>query len=266
MDLDLVIPAHNEEHRIERTLDAYRAHEWGRDVRFIVALDDCTDRTAAIVARHRREDPRVEMSAYPKLGKGGVIMEAFRRCRAELVGFVDADCATPPSEMSGLAGTAERADGAIASRRHASSVLPAPRTATRRLMSAGFAFATRRLFGLPFTDTQCGAKVFHRDAVERALPMLSSRDLLFDVDLLLTLRALDFEVIEVPTVWIDRDGSRMEPVSDARRMAASALRLWLHHRVIPVQSPTGSATAGDDRRPEHPSRPRREEVGLVPLA
>lgn len=267
MELDLVIPAHNEEHRIDRTLEAYRAHPWGREVRFVVALDDCTDRTADIVAAHRRKDPRVEMSTYPKLGKGGVIMEAFRRCRAELVGFVDADCATPPSETSLLAATAERADGAIASRRHASSVLPAPRTATRRVMSAGFAFATKRLFGLPYTDTQCGAKVFHRSAVERALPLLSSRDLLFDVDLLLTLRELDCEVVEVPTVWIDRDGSRMEPVSDAKRMAASALRLWLHHRVIPVQSPAAAPSAVGGRVGARVVQaPQRDGGQLVPLA
>ena len=252
MQLDLVIPAHNEEHRIDRTLAAYRAHSWPHPTRFIVALDACTDATAEIVARHRAEDPRVEMAEYPKLGKGGVIMEAFRRCEGELIGFVDADCATPPAEMERLAETAERADGAIASRRHSASVLPAPRTATRQVMSAGFAFATRRLFGLPFTDTQCGAKVFHRRVVDHALPMLSSRDLLFDVDLLLTLRSLGYDVVEVPTVWIDRDGSRMEPVSDAKRMAASALRLWIHHRVIPVHNhppATGAAAPAADAEP-----------------
>ena len=37
---------------------------------------------------------------FPKLGKGGVLMETFRRCDADLVGFVDADCATPPAELA----------------------------------------------------------------------------------------------------------------------------------------------------------------------
>jgi hypothetical protein len=71
----------------------------------------------------------------------------------------------------------------------------------------------------------------------------------------------------VPTVWIDRDGSRMEPVGDAKRMAASALRLWLHHRVIPVQSPaTSTVGVAADRRSAVGSASRREEAGLVPLA
>lgn len=247
-ELDLVIPAHNEEHRIDRTLRAYRSRWSGPEVRFLVALDACTDRTAEIVGGHLG-DPRVEMLAYGKLGKGGVIMETFRRCDAELVGFVDADCATPPAELARLVDAVRRADGAIASRRHAASVLPAPRPLARRVTSTGFAMAVQRLFGLPFSDTQCGAKVFRRRLIEEALPMVSSRDFLFDVDLLLTARKLGFRVAEVPTVWIDQDGSRLAARSDAGWMAASALRLWLHHRVIPVDA----RGAADPPRVAHPS-------------
>lgn len=234
MDLDIVIPAYNEEHRIDRTLTAYREHAWRHRVRVLVALDACTDRTAEIVGRHAAEDERIEAVELPKLGKGGAIMEGFRRCDAALIGFVDADCATPPAELERLAFASADHDGAIGCRRHATSVLPAPRSLSRRAMSAGFAAMTRRLFGMPYLDTQCGAKVFSREAVKAALPLLSSRDLLFDVDVLLTMRKLGYDIVEVPMVWIDRDGSRMEPVADSRKMATSALRLWIHHRTIPV--------------------------------
>ena len=54
---------------------------------------------------------------YPKLGKGGVLMETFRRCDADLVGFVDADCATPPAELARMTEQAADTDGVIASRR-----------------------------------------------------------------------------------------------------------------------------------------------------
>jgi glycosyltransferase involved in cell wall biosynthesis len=234
VDLEIVIPAYNEEHRIDRTLTAYRGHAWDRNVRFLVALDACTDRTAEIVARHAAEDERVEAIELPKLGKGGAIMEGFRRCDASLIGFVDADCATPPAELERLAIAGAEHDGAIGCRRHPSSVLPAPRSLARRAMSAGFALTARTLFGMPYLDTQCGAKVFSCEAVKDALPLLSSRDLLFDIDVLLTMRALGYDIVEVPVVWIDRDGSRMEPIADSRKMATSALRLWIHHRAIPV--------------------------------
>lgn len=114
MRLDIVIPAHNEEHRIGPTLAAYRAGCADPGCRFLVGLDNCTDATGEIVDAHAQQDARVEMFEYPKLGKGGVIMETFRHCHADLVAFVDADCATMPNEMLRLAQTAAQFDGAIA--------------------------------------------------------------------------------------------------------------------------------------------------------
>jgi hypothetical protein len=64
--------------------------------------------------------------------------------------------------------------------------------------------------------------------------LLSSRDFLFDVDLLLTADRLGYHVVEVPTVWLDQEGSHMRASADARQMAISSLRLWFHHRVMPV--------------------------------
>jgi hypothetical protein len=211
-------------------------------VRFFVALDHCTDGTQQLVERHRKVDSRVEACPYPKLGKGGVIMETLRRCDAELVGFVDADCATPPAEFLRLVEVAQTADVAIASRWHPSAVLPSPRPFSRKVESRVFAQMVRTVFGLPFSDTQCGAKVLRGRVVRTVLPLLSSRDFLFDVDLLLASQRLGFRVAEVPTVWVDQPGSRISPVRDGQRMALSALRLWLHSRVLPI--PEGIEEAG----------------------
>ncbi len=230
MRLDIVIPAHNEEHRIDRTLHAYRAGCGGDGVRFLVACDACTDGTVDIARGHARDDARIEVLEYPKLGKGGVIAETFQRSDADLVGFVDADCATPPSELLRLADATLHADGAIASRHHPASVLPRRRPAMRRLTSAGFAFSVRRLLGLPYRDTQCGAKVLRRSAAERMIPHVGAKDFLFDVDLLLAARDTGHRVLEVPTVWIDQDGSRVDPVADTRRMGISLLRMWVAAR------------------------------------
>lgn len=234
MSLDVVIPAHNEAHRIDRMLNAYRKAFVDSDVRFLVALDLCSDATAELVRRHATIDSRVEVHEYPKLGKGGVIMETFRRCSADYIAFVDADCATPPSELQRLVDVSANADGALASRWHPAAVVPVLRPMARRAASAGFAMAVRWLFHLPYRDTQCGAKVLRRDVAAAVAPLLSSRDFLFDVDLLLVARGLGLRLVEVPTVWIDQPGSRLDVVRDARRMASSLLRLYVHHRVLPV--------------------------------
>jgi hypothetical protein len=92
-----------------------------------------------------------------------------------------------------------------------------------------------------------------REAVEQIVLYVSSRDLVFDVDVLLVARALGLRVMEVPTVWIDQAGSRIETMSDSRRMAAGLLRLWLQHRLAPVMFPaTGAAVSQpqDEQLPE----------------
>jgi glycosyltransferase involved in cell wall biosynthesis len=277
MRLDVIFPAHNEEHRIDATLAAYRSVCSSPDIRFVVALDDCSDRTHDVVAGHAAHDQRVQSIDYPKLGKGGVIMEAFRGSDAELLAFVDADCATPPAELLRLAAVVEEtgSDGAIAARWHPSSVLPGrrDRPRLRRMASKIFAVGVRRIFGLPYCDTQCGAKVLRRRVVERVVPLLSSRDLVFDVDLLVTTTALGFDITEVPTVWIDQPGSRVAVGRDSRRMVISLLRLWLHHHVIPVVQPTsttGSVQSAFERSGEIPDRdgvgdgPRPQPSGTTP--
>ncbi len=236
MRVDVIIPAHNEQHRIGQTLEQYTLCCREADVRFVVALDDCTDYTAELVAKHCGDDPRVQATTFPRLGKGGVLAESFRRSAAEFVAFVDADGATPPDELMRLVDTCQAlgSDVAIASRYHPAAVLPAYRSRTRRLAGRCFARAVRQLFGLPYYDTQCGAKVLRRAAMERITPLLSSRDFVFDVDLLATARALGLRVAEVPTVWFDKDGSRVRLGRDSARMAASLVLLWLRNRVVPV--------------------------------
>ena len=236
MSFDIVIPAHDEEARIDRTLTAYRSSFTQADVRFHVALDGCNDRTAEIVLDHAAHDQRVALHQFPKLGKGGVLMEVFRRCDADLVGFVDADCATPPAALARMTHEVADTDVVIASRRLPASFTPGTRASGRRMTSTAFALLVRGVFRLPYQDTQCGAKVLRRHVVERVVPLMSSRDFLFDVDLLLVARRLGFDVREVPTIWIDQADSKLHARRDAVRMTKSTMRLWLHHRVMPVDA------------------------------
>ena len=73
---------------------------------------------------------------------------------------------------------------------------------------------------------------------------MSSRDFLFDVDLLVVADRLGFDLVEVPTVWIDQAGSKLSAAADASRMLKSALRLWIHHRTMPVGPASGAPVRG----------------------
>ena len=108
--------------------------------------------------------------------------------------------------------------------------------------------------------------MLHRRVVERVVPLMSSRDFLFDVDLLVIARRLGFAVREVPTIWIDQADSKLHARRDAVRMTKGAVRLWLHHRVLPVDVEQTSSWQPVRRRRSGTYAPRgsvRPDVALI---
>lgn len=62
---------------------------------------------------------------------------------------------------------------------------------------------------LHIKDTQCPCKVIRRAAVERIHSSLRIADLAFDVNLLYSLKHAGFKILEVPTEWTDKVGSKV---------------------------------------------------------
>jgi len=59
----------------------------------------------------------------------------------------------------------------------------------------------RIMFGLPFKDTQCGAKVMKKSVVDSVLPKIMLRGYEFDVELLWKVKRGGYIIKEVPITW-----------------------------------------------------------------
>src|SRR5208337_680070 len=178
----LVIPAYNEEHRIVHLFDTITG--FGGE---LIVVCDGTDRTADVVEGIAAERPDLVIRCLRfdyRLGKGGGVIAGLRAAQAPLVGFFDADGSTSIGEIQRLLSASAAADGAIGSRWMDGSKLTVRQSLLRRLESRGFNLLIRVLFGLSYNDTQCGAKVFKRAAVDAILPAMVSRGFEFDVELL----------------------------------------------------------------------------------
>lgn len=232
--ITFVIPARDEAARLGPTLEAYRAG-FGPEVELIVVVNGSRDATAQVAhSAAARHGGIVVLEFAEPIGKGGAVRAGFRQARGEWVGFLDADLATPPEDCARLIAAAEGADGAIASR-WAPGARVVGRTSGRTLVSSTFAGLVRGLLRLPFADTQCGAKLFHRRFLPGYLERATVSDLAFDVELLLLLTRAGARIVEVPTTWIARPGSAVlgTPLSFVRqgaRMARSLLWLWWRAR------------------------------------
>lgn len=204
----LVIPAYNEEQRIIPLFDAIH----GFDGELIVVCDG-VDETADIVDRiaSQRKDLTIRCLRFDhRLGKGGGVIAGLQAARSPLVGYFDADGSTSIDEMKRLFQVLTTVDGAIGSRWIPGSTLKVRQGIIRQLESRAFNLLIRVLFGLTYHDTQCGAKVFKKSAIDAVLPMMVSRGFEFDVELLWRLRSSGYAVVEIPIEWQNKRDSRVQ--------------------------------------------------------
>ena len=223
----LLIPAYNEEARIEPVLRGY-ADFFGRNYsggfRLVVVLNGCRDNTLGVVQRVALDFPTVGWLDFPApIGKGGALIEGLKLAgHADYIGYVDADGATGPAAVLKLLPFLKQADCVIGSRWLPGSVLLKAQPKLRQVVSRCFHLIVELLFWLHIKDTQCPCKLMHREAAEKIHSSLRIADLAFDVNLLVALKHAGFRILEVPIEWTDIVGSKV-----TSSLLRSALTMFL---------------------------------------
>jgi dolichol-phosphate mannosyltransferase len=228
----LLIPAYNEEKRIEPVLREY-ARYFGANYRgkfqLVVVLNGCVDNTLGVVQRVAAEFPVVSALEFPAaIGKGGALIEGLKLAPlADVIGYVDADGATPPQALHDLVRHIGEADCVIGSRWLPESVLHIEQTGRRQFASRVFHVIVEVFFHMRIRDTQCGAKVMRREAVEQIHSALRIADMAFDINLLYSLKRAGYSILEVPTEWTDKIGSKVTLFRTSFVMFLSVFRIRL---------------------------------------
>jgi glycosyltransferase involved in cell wall biosynthesis len=210
----ILIPAYNEEARIEPVLRDYaqffQTHYSGK-FQIVVVLNGCTDNTLGVVQKVAAEFPVVRALEFKEpIGKGGALIEGLKLAAlGDLIGYADADGATPPHSLFDLTRHIGEADCVVGSRWLAKSVLHQEQTTLRKFFSRVFHFIVEVLFLMRIRDTQCPCKLMRREVVEKIHPTLCIADLAFDVNLLVSVKRAGFKILEVPIEWTDKAGSKV---------------------------------------------------------
>lgn len=207
--LSIVIPAYNEEKRIAATLDEYLKF-FTKDTEIIVVLNGCTDNTEQAIAPYQQKfsDILQVINIKEAIGKGGAVQLGFKKSKGEIIGFVDADGSTSPIEYKKLVDSLNGYDAIIASRWLKGAAMK-NRAMLRKAASKIFVWVVKLIFHMPFSDTQCGAKIFKREKILSLLPHLQEKGMAFDVELLYLAYTQGLKIKEVPTIWIDKPGSQI---------------------------------------------------------
>ena len=201
-DYSIVIPAYNEEDRIEKTLDLYVGYFEMQYPRYeiIVVCDGCSDKTVEIVARYAEKNPKVKKIEYSdRMGKGSAIRTGLKQANGEIIGFVDADDAFEITHLKNVFNAIENEgyDCVTASKWKNFSFWEVTEPFFRKILSRIWNLLMRYWMGLNFHDTQAGLKFFTKNAWEGIQDECNCRGFEFDVELLWRLQRKNYKIIEL---------------------------------------------------------------------
>jgi glycosyltransferase involved in cell wall biosynthesis len=168
----------------------------------VLVSDGNTDGTVREALRV--QSPAVRVFHYPmNVGKGFALSCGVDQSTGALVTFIDADMELDPANIRGFLDVmrTSECDAVIGSKRHPKSKVAYPRL--RRFQSAIYQFLIRVLFGLNVRDTQTGLKLFRRQVLVEALPLLAIKRFAFDLELLVVARQLGYSKIEEAPISLE---------------------------------------------------------------
>ncbi|OHA08962.1 MAG: hypothetical protein A3B37_02955 [Candidatus Sungbacteria bacterium RIFCSPLOWO2_01_FULL_59_16] len=223
MHVSWIIPAYNEERRIEKTVrevDAYlRSKNFPGGYEIIVADSASRDRTAEIVSGLSRGMQRLRLVKVENRGKGWAVKQGMLAARGEARVFADADNSVSPEQadrfLPHLCRPEAEARGGCFDIVIGSIGVPGATVEERaqwyrRFLGRLAKFAIRAVSGLgEVRDSQRGFKFFSRRAAEAIFPRQRLTGWGFDFEILLIGKRNGFRIKEIPVRWVNPSDSKV---------------------------------------------------------
>ena len=216
--LSVVIPAYNEEQRIDSTLKQVISY-LGRQPytwEVIVVDDGSSDDTAALVNKFAlaTEEP-VQVLTIHHAGKGWAVRAGMLAAGGQYRFMCDADLAMPIEHLETFMNRmAEGYDIVIGSRQIAGA-RRFDETAIRHFMGRVFNWSVKLLAVGGFQDTQCGFKCFRGEVADELFQLQRTRGWGFDVEILYLALKSRMRVLEMPIDWYHQKASKVKPGVDS---------------------------------------------------
>jgi glycosyltransferase involved in cell wall biosynthesis len=228
VDLEVVVPAFNEEARIGGTLqdiaqELTKVH-WTSGI--VVVDNGSTDRTSEVADRARELLP-IRVIGCSQRGKGAAVRRGILTSRARWVGFCDADSSTPAYMIPRVVDLLASGHRIVVGSRYCGGGRTLVRQPlVRRVGSLGFRSLSRGMVG-DISDTQCGFKFFEA-ALARQLFMCSRLSgFAFDLELLSLAHQANVPITEIPVDWSEHGGSSFRCIRDGTRAYGELISLRL---------------------------------------
>ena len=225
--LSIVIPAYNERERIVATIGAIASHvsDLGFPWELLIADDGSKDDTVALCEELHLANLQV-LKTPQNGGKGRAVQRGMLAARGQYVLFADADNSTPIEEVSKLLKKLE-SDGyevAVGSRA-ADGAAEGKKSLLRKVLSGGLRWMVKYLFFIPVRDTQCGFKMYTREAAQKLHTKQTIMGFSFDLEILYLAAKYGYQIAEVPVSWIDAPGSKVDTRKEVQRFLRDLMKI-----------------------------------------
>ena len=153
----------------------------------------------------------------------------------DFIGFLDADLSTDLADFDDLVSTIENSEYKIVSGSRISRMgADITKESARKIISLTINFIIRKILKMEFKDTQCGAKIFHKDVIKIAFGEKFLTKWLFDVEIFIRMRK-HFGLQKATEVlcekplkrWIHADGSKLSMKDSIKIMGQLGQIAWV---------------------------------------
>jgi glycosyltransferase involved in cell wall biosynthesis len=230
--LSIIIPAHNEESRLPRTLEQVFAFLEKQSYlsEVIIVENGSSDRTLELAREFAARHSNMIVIHEEQLGKGNAVRRGMLEAHGEYRFICDADLSMPIDEVQKfLPPTVNDFDLAIASR-EAPGAIRYNEPSYRHWGGRAINFAIRLLILPGLNDTQCGFKCFRADVAENLFRQQTLMGWSFDIELLYLARRKRLRIKEIPIQWHYDADSKVNAVRDALRMLGDIFRIHINAR------------------------------------
>ncbi len=226
--LSVVIPAYNESKNIDKgVLKPVSEYLGKQDYSWeILLVDDCsTDNTLDSFYKYEQKNKNVRVLAEPHRGKGGTVIAGMLKAKGEIVLFTDLDQATPLPEIEKFIPEFQEGYDVVIGSRSGRKGAPL----IRKLMAWGFSLLRTIILRLPYKDTQCGFKLFKKDAAKKIFTKQTIAGFGFDVELLYLARKYGHSIKELPVSWKNDPSSKVNVIRDSFRMLSDLIKIRINN-------------------------------------
>lgn len=218
--LSIIMPAHNEEHRLPPGLakiDAFLQTQ-PYDAEVVIVENGSSDRTTEVAEAFAATHPYVRVISVKTRGKGLAVKAGMLAARGDFRFICDVDLSMPIEEITRfLPPHTDGYDILIASR-EGKGAQRVDEPQYRHLMGRINNWIIKLTAVRGFEDTQCGFKMFARHAAEDLFDVQQMTGIGFDVELLFIAKKRGYRIREVPITWYFDPDSRMRLVQDSLRI------------------------------------------------